>query len=348
MVHAAQGGVVDDALGAGDEWCEAGEAAHRGAGFAAGGGDPFDVEDDAAVDVGGAGGDEDELGCPRRSRRRLRRAAQRRVRRASGRISPVVRVELGVAGPGAEEGSDDLAVGVEHPRQVGMGPRPGTVRVEEAEFAGLAGGGRGAARSARRGPYVAPSTGSSTPSPAPGTARRARAVVTSTSTSARARWWNATNGSSPRPSQAAAPRGSAGRDAEWSAVLRNLEATRTRRGQVRSCCSWPVTSCQRCPSHRFAWPPSGPARLQWRTSSADGCRVSKVAKHPGFPHGPPQTWGHDNLSWSDGAQGRGGGLDSSEMSTGPELGVTPKRACTRRYRLPAPSLTRRRAMTLCK
>ena len=33
------------------------------------------------------------------------------------------------------------------------------------------------------------------------------------------------------------------RDAEWSAVLRNLEATRTRRSQVRSCCSWPVTSC---------------------------------------------------------------------------------------------------------
>ena len=64
MVDAAQGGVVDDAVGAVDEGREAGEAVHGGAGFAAGRGDPFDVEDDAAVHVVGAGGDEDELGAP--------------------------------------------------------------------------------------------------------------------------------------------------------------------------------------------------------------------------------------------------------------------------------------------
>ena len=51
VMHAAQGGVVDDALGAGDRGGEAGEAVHRGAGFTASLGDPFDVEDDAAVHV---------------------------------------------------------------------------------------------------------------------------------------------------------------------------------------------------------------------------------------------------------------------------------------------------------
>ena len=51
VVDAAQRGVVDDALRAGDVGREAGEAVDGGAGFAAGGGDPFDVEDDAAVHV---------------------------------------------------------------------------------------------------------------------------------------------------------------------------------------------------------------------------------------------------------------------------------------------------------
>ena len=64
VVHAAECGVVDDALRAGDVGCEAGEAVHRGVGFAAVGGDPVDVEDDATVDVGVAGGDEDELDAP--------------------------------------------------------------------------------------------------------------------------------------------------------------------------------------------------------------------------------------------------------------------------------------------
>jgi hypothetical protein len=63
-VHAAEGGVVDDAVGAGDVRCEAGEAVEGAAGFAAGGGDPGDVEDDASVAVVGAGDGEDELGTP--------------------------------------------------------------------------------------------------------------------------------------------------------------------------------------------------------------------------------------------------------------------------------------------
>ena len=139
MVHAAECGVVDDALRAVDVGCEAGEAVHRGAGFAAGVGDPFDVEDDAAVDVGGAGGDEDELDAPGHF------AVAFDVESAVGFVAhgsdlAGVSVELGVAGPGPEQGSDDFAVGVQHPREVGMGPRAGTVRVEESEFAGLAGG----------------------------------------------------------------------------------------------------------------------------------------------------------------------------------------------------------------
>ena len=64
VVDAAQRGVVDDALRAGQEGSDAFEAVHGGGGFAAGFGDPVDVEDDAAVGVVGAGGDEHELGAP--------------------------------------------------------------------------------------------------------------------------------------------------------------------------------------------------------------------------------------------------------------------------------------------
>ena len=39
-----------------------------------------------------------------------------------------------------EQRGDDLAVGVEHPGQVGVGPRPGPVGVEQPELAGLVGG----------------------------------------------------------------------------------------------------------------------------------------------------------------------------------------------------------------
>ena len=146
VVHAAQRGVVDDALGAVDEGCEAGEAVHRGAGFAAGVGDPFDVEDDAAVRVGGAGGDEHELDAP--GDLAVAFDVQPAVGiGADGTDLAGRRVDAGVAGPGPEQGSDDLAVGVEHARQVGMGPRAGTVRVEESELAGLAAPrARGAAR----------------------------------------------------------------------------------------------------------------------------------------------------------------------------------------------------------
>ena len=123
VVDAAQRGVVDDALRAGDVGCEAGEAVDGGAGFAAGGGDPVDVEDDAAVDVGRCGRRRGRTWCPRRSRRRLRSAAPASGSTRVGRSSPVVRSRRVVAGLGLEERSDDLAVGVEHAGEVGMGPR---------------------------------------------------------------------------------------------------------------------------------------------------------------------------------------------------------------------------------
>ena len=63
VVGAAQGGVVDDGLRAGNQGCEAGEEVEGGAGFAAGSGDPVDVEDDAAVAVVAAYGGEDKFGA---------------------------------------------------------------------------------------------------------------------------------------------------------------------------------------------------------------------------------------------------------------------------------------------
>ena len=53
---AAEGGVVDDALGAGAVGCDSGEGVNGDCCFAAGLGDPFDVEDDAAC------------GCPKPGR----------------------------------------------------------------------------------------------------------------------------------------------------------------------------------------------------------------------------------------------------------------------------------------
>ena len=49
-------------------------------------------------------------------------------------------VDAGVAGLGLEQRGDDLAVGVEHPVEVGVGARAGPVRVERPRLDGLAGG----------------------------------------------------------------------------------------------------------------------------------------------------------------------------------------------------------------
>ena len=121
VMHAAQGGVVDDTLRAVDEWCEAGEAGHGGAGFGAGGGDPFDVEDDPAVHVGGARGDEDELGSPGHLAVSLDMEATVGIGAQHAELTGLG-VEVGVAGPRPKQGSDDFAVGVQHPRQIGMRP----------------------------------------------------------------------------------------------------------------------------------------------------------------------------------------------------------------------------------
>ena len=139
VVHAAECGVVDDALRARDVGCEAGEAVDGAAGFAAGGGDPFDVEDDAAVDLVGARGDEHELGAPRGV------AVAFEMDRGVGLVAGGEEfaggaVEALVAGLRPEERCDDLAVRVEHATQVGMRPRAWPVGIEESELAGLSRG----------------------------------------------------------------------------------------------------------------------------------------------------------------------------------------------------------------
>ena len=92
-----------------------------------------------AVHVGRAGGDEDELGAPGGV------AVAFEVERGVGFVArrkdlAGLAVHATIVGLGLEEGSDDLAVGMDHPAEVGMGPRAGTVGVEEPERAGLFGG----------------------------------------------------------------------------------------------------------------------------------------------------------------------------------------------------------------
>lgn len=96
------GGVVDDPLGAGALRCELGEGAHGGGGFAAGAGHPVDVEDDAAVDVGGAHGDDDELGAPDHLAGALDVQFAVRFWSTGAQLSGLA-VELRVAGPGARK-----------------------------------------------------------------------------------------------------------------------------------------------------------------------------------------------------------------------------------------------------
>ena len=139
MVDAAECAVVDDALEPGGIGGDPGDGVEGGGGFAAGGGDPVGVEDDAAVAVGGAHGDEHELEAP-------------------GGLAGAFEVQPGVGfepwgadlagllvedpsiGLGPKQRRDDLAVGVEHPRQVRPGPRSGAVGVKEPEGMGLVDG----------------------------------------------------------------------------------------------------------------------------------------------------------------------------------------------------------------
>ena len=124
---------------AGDEGRETGEAADRGVGFTAGTRDPFDIKDYAAVHFGAAGRNEDEFDAPRGL------AVAFDMQAGVGFVTPRAqlaggRVEVSVAGFGGKERGDDLAVGVEHSRQVRVGPGAGAIGVDETKFAGLAGG----------------------------------------------------------------------------------------------------------------------------------------------------------------------------------------------------------------
>ena len=106
---------------AGQEWSESFEGVDCGAGFAAGSWDPLGVEDDAAVDVFGAGGDEDELGAPGGFAGAFE--VQAGVGFAAfGEDLAGVFVDPGVVGFGAVEGGDDFAVGVDHAIKMRMCP----------------------------------------------------------------------------------------------------------------------------------------------------------------------------------------------------------------------------------
>jgi len=139
-VGAAEGAVVDDADRPGQQGSEASDALERGLGFAADVGDRGDGEDHAGVALLVAGGDHDVLGAP---------GGLTAAGDMEGGVGVVAEraelagclVEPGVAGLGLPERGDDLAVGVQHPGEVGMGGRSRSCRVAQAEVVdGLAGG----------------------------------------------------------------------------------------------------------------------------------------------------------------------------------------------------------------
>jgi len=97
-----------------------------------------DVEDDPPPNVGGAGGDEHELGAPGGL------AGSFPVNPGVGLGSPGEDlaggfVDAGVSRPCLEEWGDDLAVGLEHAGQVRVGPRTRAGGVQKAELAGVSG-----------------------------------------------------------------------------------------------------------------------------------------------------------------------------------------------------------------
>jgi hypothetical protein len=86
-------------LGAYHVGCETGEAAHRGAGFTAGGGDPFDVANDPPVHGWGASGDEDELDPPGHFAVAFDMQATVGIGAQRAKLAGL-HVEVGVGGPG--------------------------------------------------------------------------------------------------------------------------------------------------------------------------------------------------------------------------------------------------------
>lgn len=125
--------VVDHALRAGQEGSELPEAVHGRGGFAAGAGDPADVENDAAVGVVGAGGDEHELGAPGGLAGAFEMQAGVGLGAAGEDLASGF-VDAGVAVFGAVERRDHFPVRMHHPVERRMRPRPRAVRVAQAKF----------------------------------------------------------------------------------------------------------------------------------------------------------------------------------------------------------------------
>ena len=139
VVDAAERGVVDDALGSGEEWDESFHRFDGDGGFAALVGDGGDVEDDPVAELVAAGGHDHPLGSPRE----LAGALEVEVGVGLGSHGSELAgglVELRVAGAGLEQRGDDLAVAVDQPGAVRVRPRPFAVGVEDPDLERLGGG----------------------------------------------------------------------------------------------------------------------------------------------------------------------------------------------------------------
>jgi hypothetical protein len=127
---------------------QSGARASNDTGFGSGLGHPFDVENDPSVDVLGPTGDEDPFGAPRGLAGALE--VQPGIMLSPDRAEFAgLLVELGVTRVSFEQWRHDLAVSMDHPRQVRVGPGPRPLSIEEADLAGLLGGGPLAMESAK-------------------------------------------------------------------------------------------------------------------------------------------------------------------------------------------------------
>ncbi len=115
--------VIDERLGSADVGTQALDGGHGHLGLSPLVTYECPVEDDPSSLVGPTGSEEDELGPPRR----LPRAFEVEIRiwlMATGPDLSRRAVDSHVARPGPVQRGDHLAVAIEHPALMGVGPRP--------------------------------------------------------------------------------------------------------------------------------------------------------------------------------------------------------------------------------
>jgi len=121
VVDPSKGGVIDHPLGTRHVGRESPKAVHGCACLSPGFGNPLNIKDHAGALLGGTGGHDHELGAPGRL------AGALEVKGAVTVVAQLFDLTGGLVGAGLpwlgpKQRGDDLAVCIEHARQMGMGP----------------------------------------------------------------------------------------------------------------------------------------------------------------------------------------------------------------------------------